>query len=138
MDLVEATGGLAARQLRSALYRRDDGHSALVIWFEPGLRPGARARVTLEFGGLHEPAIVHDLASGYSKLLVDGIIDVSEKPVFITFAAPDSEAAVRIHAETSPADAAWLLLLAGFVAVSAVAACRRVQMRQRNAAAAVG
>lgn len=125
MDLVEATGGLAARQLRSALYRRDGGHSALVIWFEPGLRPGARARVTLEFGALHEPAIVHDLASGYSKLLVDGIIDVSEKPVFITFTAPDSEATVCIHAESSPADAAWLLLLAGLVGAVATVACRR-------------
>jgi len=123
MDLVEITGGLAARQLRAALYRREEGHSALVMWFEPGLRQHAEARVTIDLDLLGETPMIHDVASQYQKPLVDGIVDLSEKPVFITFTAPDSETPVHIDVDSSAVDAAWLLFLAGLPAVSIVAAC---------------
>jgi hypothetical protein len=123
MDLVEINGGVPARQLRTALYRREDGHSALVMWFEPGLRQYGRARVTLDLGVLSQPAVVHDVTSGYEKPLVDGIVDVTERPVFITFEARMTETPVRIDTASSPADTAWLLLLVVLVIISAMA-CR--------------
>lgn len=124
MDLVEKSGGLAARQLRTALYRRTNGQSALVLWFEPGLRPHGQARVTIDLGLLEKPALIHDVASGYQKPLVDGMIDVSAKPVFITFTPPASDTPVRIKADSSSVDGVWLLLLAGLAAVSVWVSCR--------------
>lgn len=118
-DLVEVSGGIGARQLRTALYRRDSGESTLVLWFEPGLRPGAHARVRIDLGRLTEPAVTHDITSGYTKPLLDPLIDVTEKPMFITFATADNETTVRLDADTSAADAAWLVLLAGFVLCAA-------------------
>ncbi|MBN2308093.1 MAG: cellulase family glycosylhydrolase [Candidatus Hydrogenedentes bacterium] len=120
-DLVNVTGGLAARQLRTALYRRANGQSALVLWFEPGLRPGAHARVAIDLGALDAPAVMHGIASGDRKPLLDGVIDVFETPTFITFTAPDGETPVALHATTSPADATWLLVAAGLVAIAACA-----------------
>jgi polysaccharide biosynthesis protein PslG len=121
-DLVEVSGGLAARQLRSALYRRENGESALVLWFEPGLRPGAHARVTLDLGQLEEPAIIHGITNGDTKPLLDDRIDVAETPTFITFTAPDPEEPIRLQAATSPVDAAWLLLALGVIVISAYGA----------------
>lgn len=126
-DLVRVTGGLAARQTRTALYRRADGASALVLWFEPGLRRGARARVRLDLGALAEPATLHDIGSDYRKRLVHDVVDLTERPLFITFDAPDTDTPVRIAASASPTDAAWLLLLAMVVAGSGAAAVARAR-----------
>jgi len=123
-DLVDVSGGLAARQLRTALYRRENGDSALVLWFEPGLRPGAHARVSVDLGGLEQPAVSHSITSGDTQPLLDGLIDVTETPTFLTFRAPDPEARVVLRAATSPADTAWLLLALGMVAAGMCAAVR--------------
>lgn len=123
-DLITLDGGLAARQLRAVLYRRDGGESALVLWFEPGLRPGAHARVTIDLGELEEPAVLHRITDGDTKPFLDPVIDITEKPTFITFTAPGSETPVRLEAETSPADMAWLLLALGVVGVAACVATR--------------
>lgn len=72
---------------------------------------------------LGETPMIHDVASQYQKPLVDGIVDLSEKPVFITLTVPDSETAVRVDVDFSAVDAAWLVFLAGFPAVSIMAAC---------------
>ena len=87
-DLVELSGGIAARQLRTALYRRDDGRSTLILWFEPTLRPAAHARVSIDLGELTKPAVMHDIESGYTKELLDKVVDVTEKPLLITYQAP--------------------------------------------------
>jgi Glycosyl hydrolases family 39 len=127
-DLVGVTGGIAACQIRTALYRRDDGESALVLWFEPGLRQGAHARVTFDLGALEEPALMRDITSSYSKYLVDGLADVTEQPLFITYRSPSPDTPVRLTVETSPADGAWLLLAIVLVVWAAWAS-----MRQRPA-----
>ncbi|MEA3364328.1 MAG: beta-galactosidase [Candidatus Hydrogenedentes bacterium] len=136
-DLVRLDGGLAARQLRAVLYRRDGGESALVLWFEPGLRPGAHARVSIDLGALDTPATLHRITDGDTKSLLDPLIDVTEKPTLITFTAPDSETPVQLEVETSPADMAWLLLALGFVVgaaclTSAGQGIRRHSERQRR------
>ena len=63
-------------------------------------------------GPLADPAVTHDITSGYTKPLLDPIIDVTEKPVFITYTAPNPETPIHLHADTSPADLAWLILIA--------------------------
>ncbi len=124
-DLVKVSGGIAARQLRTALYRRDDGESALVLWFEPGLRRRAHAGVAIDLGALEEPAVMHDITSSYSKHLFDGLVDVTERPLFITFRPPDPKTPVRLDVDGSPADGAWLLLAAGLVLWAARASARQ-------------
>lgn len=114
-DLVQVRGGLGARQLRTALYRRENGESALILWFEPMLRPAARARVYLDLGRVEGTPMIHDIGSSYTKLLLDDVVDVSEKPVFITFKAENVEEALELTVKSSPADALWLLLLAGLL-----------------------
>jgi hypothetical protein len=114
-DLLHLSGGIAARQLRTALFRRENGESALVLWFEPALRPGAHARVRFAAGAFGEDAVIHDITSDYTKLLLDEVIDVTEKPVFITFTAPDPDAAIELEAIAYPADAAWLIVVSGLV-----------------------
>lgn len=123
-DAVHVRGGIAARQLRSALYRRDNGESALVLWYESGLRPGARALVSLDLGALEEPAVVHDIRSDDTSLLVKDGLDIGEEPRLITFTAPDADTPVRIVVTGSPADGAWLLLLAAALGVSAATSRR--------------
>jgi hypothetical protein len=123
-DLVEVSGGIAARQLRTALYRRQDGESSLIMWFEPGLRRGAHARVMVDLGPLEEPAVMHDIASSYRKHLLDNVVDVTEKPLFITFKALVPETPVRLDADTSPADGAWLMFVIGVVLWAAWASLR--------------
>ena len=105
--------------MRTALYRREDGDSALVMWFEPGLRPGAQARVSIDLGDLERPALVHSITSGDIHPLLDDVIDVTETPTFLTFKAAELESPVRLRVAESPADAGWLLLALGLVAASA-------------------
>jgi len=116
-DLVDETGGLAARALRSTLYRREDGESALVLWYESRLRPGGTARVELDLGSLKESATVHDLDSAYTKPLLDDYVYVGNRPVFITFRPEDVEAPVHLRASALPYD--YLMLLTGAIAVVA-------------------
>lgn len=123
-DLVEVSGGIAARQLRTALYRRDDGESTLIMWFEPGLRPGAHARVTIGLDQLEEPAVMHDITSGYPKHLLDNVVDVTEKPLFITYKAPAPETPAHLHADSSPVDGMWLMSVIGLVLWAAWASSR--------------
>ncbi len=124
-DLVTASGGLAARQLRSVLYRHGDGRSALVLWYEPGLRPAARARVKVRLGALDAPAMLHDITSDYARPVLDRVLDVGETPLFITYQAPDPNTPVRLTASASPASAAWLLFALLVVAWAAIACLRR-------------
>ena len=123
-DLLSRTGGLAARQLRAVLYRRENGESALVLWFEPSLRPGAHARVTIDLGELAEPAVMEEITSGYSKELLDPVVEVTEKPLFITFKAPAEDTPVVLHVDSSPANAMWLLCVFGLVAWAGVVVWR--------------
>ncbi len=112
-DLVKMTGGLASRQLRTALYRRENGESALVLWFEPMLRPWGKARAHIEIGETEGPVIIHDIGSDYEKAVLDDTIEVTERPVFITFKAKDTARAVTIRLTGSPMDALWLIVAAG-------------------------
>ncbi|MEA1952749.1 MAG: hypothetical protein U9N87_15320, partial [Planctomycetota bacterium] len=114
-DLVKLSGGIAASQLRTALYRRDDGHTTLILWFEPSLRPDAHTRVAIDLGQLKEPAVMHNIESGYTKRLFDKVVDVREKPLFITYQAPDAQSPVILQADSSPADAMWLIAAVGMV-----------------------
>jgi hypothetical protein len=118
-DLVQVSGGLAARQLRSALYRRDNGPSALVLWFEPTLRPWGTARVSIDFGGLNSPPTVHDIGSGQERLLLDDHLDLSERPVLLTFGSEtEPEKIIGIEVVSSPVDVLWLVMVAGAVLTS--------------------
>ena len=123
-DLLSRTGGLAARQLRAVLYRRENGESALVLWFEPSLRPGAHARVTIDLGKPAEPAVMHEITSDYTKELLDPVVEVTEKPLFITFKTPAEDTPVVLQVESSPADAMWLLCVFGLVAWAGVVVWR--------------
>ena len=123
-DLVKLSGGLAARQLRSVLYRRDNGDSTLILWFEPTLRPDAHARVTLNLGQLEQPAVVHDITSDYTKELLDDFVNVTEKPLVITFQSPDLDTPVTLRASSSPADAMWLLAVFALVLWSGISLVR--------------
>lgn len=120
--LLQCSGGLAARQMRSALYRRDNGESALILWFEPMLRPWGHARVRLNLGATAELPQVHDIASGYGKAFLDDHLEVSEKPVMITFKASEPGEPVRLEADSSPMDALWLLFLSAGL-MGSFAAC---------------
>jgi len=122
-DLIQVSGGLAARQLRAALYRRANGESALIMWFEPALRQTAQARVTVDLGSIDGTAVIHDIGSAYHKPLLDRIVDLAETPLFVTFKSQDAESPIHLAVETSPADSAWLMLLAGLVICSAATIC---------------
>lgn len=118
-DLLQVSDGLAARQLRAALYRRENGESALIMWFEPALRENAHTRVTVDLGTVDGTAISHNIGSAYHKPLLDKVVDLTETPLFITFKSQDTESPVHLAVETSSADNAWLILLAGLVICSA-------------------
>lgn len=106
--LVHLSGGIAARQLRTALYRRENGESALILWFEPMLRPWGTARVRLDLGKLSGSAVWHDIGADYEKTLTDDHIEIGEKPVFITFQTDRPEEIAKISVTSSPVDALWL------------------------------
>ena len=114
-DLVRIGKGLGASQLRSTLFRRDNGESTLVLWNEPMLRPHAQARVHIDYGDLEGVPMVHDIGSTYTKQLLDEVIDVSEKPVFITFTTKDPDSTLKLVVRSSPVDGLWLLFLAALL-----------------------
>ncbi len=115
-DLLRVTGGLAARQLRSTLYRRDNGDSALVLWYESGLRPGSGTRVRVDLGALSELPVLHDIASEQEQPWLDREIDVSEQPVVITFKQGGTEQPVKLSVAGAPIDGLWLAALLALLA----------------------
>lgn len=124
--LVHVTGGVGARQLRTALFRRDSGESALAMWYEPQLRPGAKARAYLDVGATAERPVQHDITSDYTKILLDDVVDVCETPLFFTFRVEDLEQPIHIRVSGLPLDGLWLLGLAAAVLGSA-AVCGRMR-----------
>ena len=117
-DLVQVSGGLAARQVRSAFYRRDTGESSLILWFEPTLRPWGTARAHIDFGDDALSIKTHDIASGYTKTLIDDHVDLTEKPLFITFEPGATDNSIHITVDGSPTDMLWLLFVTGILGVS--------------------
>ncbi len=128
-DLVQVSGGLAARQVRTAFYRHDNDPSALILWFEPSLFPWGTARATIDVGGTNEPPVLHDIGSGYAKPLFDDHVDLTETPVFVTFNAGDNpEKTIHITVCGSPLDLLWLVLVGSAVPLS-LAFCLHRRMR---------
>jgi glycosyl hydrolase family 39 (putative alpha-L-iduronidase) len=123
-DLVQVSGGVAARQLRTALYRRENGDSALVLWYEPALTKGASARVRIKLGELVEPAMIHDITSSYTKLHLDDVVDVTETPLFITFKPKEKDQGVCLDVTASPTNEIWLAGLMGALIVGFFASLR--------------
>lgn len=131
-DLVDVSGCVGGRELRGVLYRRENGDSALVMWLEPTLRQGAKARVRLDLGETAEPPVVRDIGSAYTKMLLDDVVDVDEHPLFITFKAASPDQPVALDVSTSPVDRIWPAGLVGALLVSFMASVR--QKRARPAA----
>lgn len=123
-DVLHRTGGVTARQVRATLYRRDNGDSALILWYEPTLAVQDTARITLDLGPLDEPALVHDIDSGYTKELLDNAVDVSERPLFITYRARTAEQPATAAVAGAVYDTLIPLLLAAALLASGVACAR--------------
>jgi len=69
--------------------------------------------------------VMHDIESGYTKELLDKVVDVTEKPLLITYQAPEAESSVILEADSSPADAMWLIAAVGLVFWSGCVSIRR-------------
>ena len=126
-DLLRVSGGLAARQLRATLYRRDGGESTLVLWYEPALLPAGTARVRFDLGKLGAPPVLHDIGSEQAKPWLDREIEVSEEPVVMTFRQNGVEQPVVLAATGSPVDLLWLFFLLALAAGSLAASKRAAQ-----------
>lgn len=113
-DLVRVAGEGPIHNLRTVLYRRDNGECALILWYESNLRPWATARVRINSSGIEGPVTVHDIASDYTTTLINDYVDVSEAPVFLKFNAPHENAIIDVHIESPATD---LLVLAGLTAL---------------------
>ena len=75
--------------------------------------------------------MLHDIASDYSKALLYDHVEVSEKPLVLTFKATEKDRVVCIAATTSPADTLWLLFTA-ILASGALALCLPFYFTLRN------
>lgn len=128
-DLVDVSGCVGGRELRAVMYRRANNDSALVMWLEPTLRQGARARVRIDLGETAEPPVVRDIGSAYTKMLLDDVVDVDEHPLFITFTAASPDQPVALDVSTSPIDRIWPAGLVGALLVSFVASVRQKRVR---------
>ncbi|MFA6240194.1 MAG: hypothetical protein WC655_04650 [Candidatus Hydrogenedentales bacterium] len=125
--LVDRTGGLTARQVRASLYRRADGESTLILWYDPVLSGQRSVRVALNFEDAADTPVVHDIGSSYTKQLLDDVIDVSEHPTVITYRASNADAPVHVAVKSAVVDSLLIVSLAAGVVFSgmACAAARR-------------
>lgn len=98
---MDRTGGLTARQVRASLYRRDNGESTLILWYDPVLSGQRSVRVALNFEAAADTPIVHDIGSSYTKQLLDDVIDVSEHPTVITYRASNADASVHVGVKSA-------------------------------------
>lgn len=128
-DLLMRTGGLTARQVRASLYRRGNGESALILWYEPTLSGQRSVRVALDFEGIDGAPIVHDIGSTYTKELLEDVIDVSEHPTVIVYRVESADSPVTVAVKSAVTDVTLLTVLAGTVLASA-AACAAARRRQ--------
>ena len=103
-DLVKVRGEALANNLRTVLYRRDNGECAVILWYESRLRPWAAARVRIQASGIDGPVTVHDIGSEYSSTLLNDYITVSERPVFLTFTIPGEAEKVDVRVASAAVD----------------------------------
>lgn len=128
-DLVYVSGEALARNLRTVLYRRDNGECAMVIWYESNLRPWATARVKITPSGSEGPVTVHEIGSEYAHILLNDYIEASETPVFLTFNAPDEQERIDVRVESAATDD---LVLAGLAALALYAWSSMLRRRRRK------
>ncbi|MBX7256719.1 MAG: hypothetical protein K1Y02_10185 [Candidatus Hydrogenedentes bacterium] len=120
--LVKRSGGLTARQVRTALYRRDNGDSTLILWYEPTLSGQESVRVALNFENIDGSPVEHDIGSAYTKEFLDSTLDVSERPTVITYHAADPDAPVHVMVKSAVTDTTLMVML-GIAVLASAAAC---------------
>ncbi|NVM29509.1 MAG: hypothetical protein HWN65_11775 [Candidatus Helarchaeota archaeon] len=99
-DLVMNKGGIAANDLVATLYRRANGNSTLIMWYDPTTYASGNIEVTLDLGAVGDIKI-HDIYTGTNQTLSDTSIMVGNAPIFITFQAATISNPVTLHVEES-------------------------------------
>ncbi|NVM29511.1 MAG: hypothetical protein HWN65_11785 [Candidatus Helarchaeota archaeon] len=99
-DLIIKEGGISAGDLMAALYRRANGNSTLIMWYDPTIYASGSIEVTLDLGAVGDIKI-HDIYTGTNQTLSDTSIMVGNTPVFITFQAAGISNPITLHVKES-------------------------------------
>jgi len=100
-DLIQKNVGIAASDLMAALYRRVDGISTLVMWYDPTLYESGSVKVTLDLSAITGTTLIHNIYSGANQSLDDNFIEIGNVPIFLTFQAKDLSDPVILYVEES-------------------------------------
>jgi len=100
-DLLKKEGGIDINDIMCALYRKKDGSSALIIWYDPTLYESKTLKITLDIPDTIGNVIIHDIYSGARKILNDNSIEISDTPIFLTFQADSFTDFLTIHVNKS-------------------------------------
>ncbi|MHA1425282.1 MAG: hypothetical protein ACTSQI_04770 [Candidatus Helarchaeota archaeon] len=95
-NLIVKTGGISAMDLMATLYRRVNGNSTLIMWYDPTLYIEGTIKVNLNLSELGDITI-YDIYTGMNQTLVGNTVVVGKVPVFITFQAIHNSTPVTLY-----------------------------------------
>jgi len=114
-DLINKQGGLSANDLRTALYRKSDGKSILIMWYDPTLFKQGTINVQInlqETGNIK----IYDIYTGESQILDSNSLDITGIPTFIEFETDNIDNEIQLIVGNSWANfALYSMIFSGFV-----------------------
>ncbi len=84
-NLIRKNGIISTSDLMVALYNKDDEKYTLILWYNPSLYESGSIKVEIDFSDKVKNAYIHDIYDGTNKPLIEDIIEVGNRPIFITF-----------------------------------------------------
>jgi len=127
-QLVSKVGFISTNDLVATLYRNQDGNSSLIMWYDPSLYERGEVIVCLELGNIVGNVYLHDIYTGEKEILVKNTVQVSDKPVLITYSVETFTDSIIIHIE----DSIISILILNFILIPFFASMSIVLIKYRR------
>lgn len=96
-DLVRIQNNLMMNDVNAFLYRRPNGNSTLILWYEPTVGAQTSIRVDLALEGAASDILIHNIDNSENSSLEEtDNLKISSDPVFITYNSDQLERDVSI------------------------------------------
>ena len=120
-DLIIKNGGLTANDLRTALYRKSDGKSILIMWYDPTLYLNGSIAVQLNLQEIGDIKI-YDIYTGVFKNLESNSLDITGSPTFIEFESASVNNPIQIKVNYSWKNFALYSMMFSFMILGTLSA----------------
>jgi hypothetical protein len=99
--LIKKQSISSTNSLKTFIYRKTNGETAVIFWCDPLINNEDRLSVTIQINENTSNIVQHNIYNGSAKILTQFNLEVTAVPIFITFTTNNSNALVIFRVKDS-------------------------------------